>query len=279
MLKGTVLACKQVALSCGLLACATTAQAQTPSPMPEWAYSAGIGLRNYYQEEIPQWSVLVGASTVFQPSYDGSRHYGFLSGPTLDIRYQDLAFLSLGEGLGVNLLREQNYRGGIALTYDLGREVSRRSERRGLDNIDPAPEAKIFFEYVWFPVTLRANVRQAIGGYGGLVADLNAYVPVTGSQQFVLFVGPSVTFANSKYMQSFFGISPEQAARTGQPEFEASAGFKSISLGSSATWFVTDHWLVNGQAAVAQLLGDAADSPTTERITQWSLSFTVGYQF
>ena len=296
----TLLACKRVAASAsclsphfrhpwrsavfaGLLASALTVQAQTPSPMPEWAYSAGIGLRNYYQEAIPEWSVLVGASSVYQPTYDGSSHYGFLSGPALDIRYRDIAFLSLGEGLGVNLLREQNYRAGIALTYDLGREVSRRSARRGLDSIDPAPELKAFFEYVLLaseiPVTLRANVRQAFGGYDGLVADLNAYAPLTGSQQFVLFIGPSLTFADADYMQSFFGISPEQAARSGRPAFKASAGFKSISLGSSATWFVTDNWLVNGQAAVVELLGDAADSPTTERVTQYSLSLTVAYQF
>jgi outer membrane scaffolding protein for murein synthesis (MipA/OmpV family) len=251
--------------------------------MPEWAYSAGIGLRNYYQDSIPEWSVLIGASTEFQPHYDGSSRYGFLSGPALDIRYRDIAFLSLGEGLGVNLLRDRNYRGGIALTYDLGREVSRRSARRGLDSIDPAPEVKAFFEYVWLasaiPVTLRANVRHAIGGYDGLVADLNAYLPLTGSQQFVFFVGPSVTFADANYMQSFFGISHEQAARSHRPEYNASAGFKSISLGSNATWFMTENWLLNGQAAVVELLGDAADSPTTERITQYSLSFTVGYQF
>jgi len=33
-----------------------------------------------------------------------------LLGPVIDVRYQDLAFASVGEGIGVNVIRGDNYR-------------------------------------------------------------------------------------------------------------------------------------------------------------------------
>jgi len=44
--------------------------------------------------------------------------YRTVPSPAFDIRYKDLLFLSDGDGLGVNLLRGETYRAGVALGYD-----------------------------------------------------------------------------------------------------------------------------------------------------------------
>lgn len=270
-----------VLLSMGLF---TGARAQTPSPLQEWQYSGGIELRKMFETNLPTWQVTLGAAVSARPIYDGARPYRVEPGPTIDIRYKDLAFASDGSGIGVNVLRKDNYRLGISIGYDLGRWVGDYpSHLRGLGNISPAPAAKLFAAYVIsksFPLVIRADVRRIIGASNGVVGDLGMYMPLPGSSRtLMLFAGPSVTFADASYMQTTFGVNEVQSINSGYPQFRAHAGLKAAGFGFSATWFITDHWLLNTDAAVSRLTNGAADSPITQEKTQGTLTLTVAYQF
>lgn len=263
---------------------AVRAHAQTPSPLQEWQYQSGVVLRDMFQSKVPEWQVTLGAAMSLQPLYDGARSYHVRPGPTLDVRFRDLAFLSVGEGLGVNVLRGTNYRFGVSLGYDLGRRVSENPSRlQGLGNIEPAPVPKLFFAYALsksFPLVFRADIRRVIGGANGVIGDISLYMPLPGSsERLVMFAGPSVTLADASYMQNVFGVGMAQAARSGYPRFHANAGLKSTGFGFEATWFFTKHWLMNGDAAVSRLLGSAADSPITQEKTEGALTLSVAYQF
>lgn len=260
------------------------ANAQTPSPLQEWQYQSGIVLRNLFQPNPPRWQTTLGAAISLQPLYDGARPYHVQPGPVIDVRFRDLAFLSIGEGPGVNVLRGSNYRAGIALAYDLGRRVSQYpSHLQGLGNIEPAPVVKLFAAYAVskeFPLVLRVDVRRIIGGANGVLGDLGAYLPLPGSSRtLVMFAGPSVTFADATYMQNVFGVGKAQAFRSGYSRFHAHAGLKAAGLGVSATYFFTKHWLLNGEAAVSRLLGSAADSPITQNALEGTTSMSIAYQF
>lgn len=254
-------------------------QAQTPSPLPEWSYSAGVLLQTHLSPSIPKWSVFGGLSVAYSPRYDGADEHRVLGGPTVQIRYRDIAFASTGEGIGVNLLRGKNYRAGAAITYDFGRRAVDSDDTQGLGNVNIAPEVKLFGEYLFFPVVLRADVRRALGGHNGWVADVSAYMPVYGKEKFFVFVGPSVTLADDEYMSRYFGVTPTQSAASGYSTYSAGAGLKSVSAGGSATWLITDHWLINVLAGSQRLLGDAADSPLALDRIQYATTMTVGYQF
>lgn len=261
---------------------APTAGAQTPSPLPEWEYSAGIALRERFQSPLPKWQTEVGVGFSLQPDYDGAAHYELVPAPSFDIRYSDVAFLSVGEGLGVNLLRGRNYRAGLAITYDLGRKLSDNVHVTAERRVNPTAEIKAFAEYVIFPVVLRIDVRQAMfGGYDGYVGDFGVYMPVAGSRRlrFVVFAGPSVTFASGGYMSKFFSVNARQSAASGLPEYEAKGGIKEVAFGVNATWFFRGHWFVNGSGAVNRLLRDAAQSPFTRERVQGTVNVTLGYLF
>ena len=265
-------------------AAAGAAHAQTPSPLQEWQYSGGIVLRDMFEPNVPKWQTTLGASVAAQPLFDGSKIYKVQPGPAIDVRYRDLVFLSDGSGFGVNVLHGENYRAGIALTYDLGRrERTYPSHLSGLGNISPAPVIKLFAAYAIsksFPLVIRTDLRWIIGGSDGFVGDLAAYMPLPGSShRFVMFAGPSITFAGGGYMENTFGVNATQAVRSGYPRFNAHGGLKATGFGFSATWFITHRWLLNGQAAVSRLLGTAAASPITERRTNEVLVLTVAYQF
>ncbi len=263
---------------------ASGAHAQTPVPLAEWQFSAGIPLEKLFEPEIPKWQVMVGVGASLRPRYDGSQRYHVLAGPTVDIRYRDLFFVSTGEGIGVNLVSTPHWRAGLALTYDFGRRAADDpGHLNGMGNIGFAPEAKIFAEYIVskeLPLVIRANIRRALGGSDGWIGDVGAYMPMPGSSEtFYWFAGPTMTFADSRYMNAWFGVSPTQAAASGYRQYDASAGIKSFGAGLSAMWFLDKHWFLTGDAGWAQLMGSARNSPITQKATNLTVDFSVNYLF
>jgi outer membrane scaffolding protein for murein synthesis (MipA/OmpV family) len=241
---------------------------QTPAPLQEWQYSAGIVLVRMFEPNLPDWRVQVGLAAEPRPAYEGARHYRTLAGPVIDVRYRDIYFASVGEGIGVNLVRGENYRAGIAVGYDLGRrESDDLNHLKGLGNIQVAPVLKVFGSYVVskdFPLVLRADVRRYVGGADGWVGDVEAYLPLPGSsKKFVMFAGPSVTFADRRHMQTTFGVNDSQALASGYPVFAAHGGMNAAGFGFTATWIISTRWLLNTNIAVNRLLGSARDSPIT----------------
>ena len=269
-----------------LLGCSLRpAHAQTPSPLQEWQYSGGIILARLFEPNLPEWRVILGTAAQVQPAYDGSRAYRVEGGPVINIRYRDIAFVSTGEGLGFNFLRGDHYQVGLAMAYDLGRqEKEDYANLRGMGNISAAPVAKLYGSWVLsrkFPMILRVDARQFIGGAQGAVGDAGVYIPLPGSSKtFVMFAGPSITLADNHYLQTLYGVTPAQSAASGHPVYEIPhAGTSAAGVGFSATKFVTDHLLLNVDAALSQIRGSPAHSPLVERRTQRVLALSIDYNW
>jgi len=260
------------------------ARAQTPSPAAEWQYSAGVPLIKLFEPSIPDWEVRLGLGTSLRPRYDGAQQYHWLVGPSIDIRYRDLFFASTGEGIGVNLLRATHWRGGAAITYNLGRRAADDAGHlNGMGNINVAPEAKLFLEYAVskeFPLVVRADVRRSMGGTDGWIGDLGVYLPLPGSsERFYWFAGPTITFADARYMNAWFGVSQLQAARSGYPQYDPGPGLVSYGAAITAVWYFRKHWLVTADTAIGQLASSAAHSPITQRATNFALDLSINYEF
>jgi len=258
------------------------AAAQTPSPLAYWQYSVGELLAASEKKEpgAAAWDFTVGGGAMAVPKFEGARHYQGEPSVILDARYRDIAFASDGEGVGVNLVHGVNYRAGVAIGYDLGRDQHDDPRLKGLGNIDAAPEGKLFAEYFLLPVMLSATLHQAVGGHNGLLADLGAYIPLPFlDRKLIVFTGPTVTFADGAYMRSYFGVSARQAAATAFPQYAAHGGFKSTGWGATAVYRLDDHWLLESDLAYERLIGDAANSPIVEMRSQFALGLNLGYRF
>jgi outer membrane scaffolding protein for murein synthesis (MipA/OmpV family) len=261
-----------------------SAWSQSPSPLEEWQYSGGVILTRLFEPNLPGWRVVLGAAADTQPVYAGADAYRVQGGPVINIQYRDIAFLSTGDGLGVNFLRGDHYRIGAAIAYDRGRlERYDYTNLRGMGDIRAAPVAKVFASYVLsrkFPLILRLDARQLLGGANGAVGDAGIYMPLPGSsKKFVMFAGPSITLATHRYVQSEYGVTPEQSLTSGHRAFDTHAGMVSVGVGFSATRFLSDHWLLNLDAAINKLKGSPDVSPLTEASTQRELALSVDYQW
>ena len=272
----------RVLLGAGVLSiaalAATPAAAQTPSPLANWQFSVGEVLVPL-GGPVPDWRVTLGAGAEMAPIYEGSKRYAATPSIPLDVRYKDIAFLSAGEGLGVDLLRGQTYRAGVAVDYDLGRSHHAQHRLTGTGNVGMAPEAKLFAEYFLLPFVYRADIRKGIGGHNGVIGDLGMYVPLPVAEDTYVFTGPSVTFANGEYMQAYFGISPAQAARSQFHTFTARGGLDRAGWGITAVYKYSQHWWVEADGAWQYMLGDAGRSPIVEDRSQFAAGINLLYRF
>jgi outer membrane scaffolding protein for murein synthesis (MipA/OmpV family) len=260
-------------------------QAQTPSPLQEWQYSGGIILARLFQPDLPTFRTIVGLAADYQPAYDGSRAYRIQGGPVINAYYKDAAFISTGDGIGYNFLRGAHYQIGASITYDLGRKMSLDyANLHGMGNIQAAPVGKVFATWVIskkLPLILRVAARQFAGGAQGAIGDISIYTPLPGSsQRFVMFAGPSITLATRHYMQVMYGVTPQQSAASGHPEFLVTHnGTAEAGVGFSATKFVGNHWLLNLDAAFTQMRGSPDRSPIVEKAHQHVAVLSMEYQF
>jgi outer membrane scaffolding protein for murein synthesis (MipA/OmpV family) len=261
------------------------ALAQTPSPLQEWQYSGGVILSRLFEPNPPEYRRIVGIAADVDPVYSGAKEYRVQGGPDINIYYRDIAFITTGDGVGYNILRGTHYQVGVAMAYDLGRsEQKDLNTLRGMGDIGAAPVAKVYATWVIskkFPLILRTDVRQFIGGAQGAVGDASIYMPLPGSsKRFVMFAGPSISLATHHYLQVMYGVTPSEAIASNHPVYEVPhAGTSAVGVGFSATEFITAHWLVNLDAAISQIRGSAAESPLIEARTQRVLALSLNYQW
>lgn len=274
---------KKVALRLfALLALGASAQAlaQMPTPLAEWQLAGGRILEPYFVSELPTWEGMAGLPIETVPRYEGAKGTHLIGGPIAEIRYRDVAFASITEGLGVNVVHGKGYRAGVALTYDFGRDEDVDAALNGIGDINPAPELKAFAEYVVaFPAVLRTDLRRAFGGHGGWTADLGGYMPLAGSERFFILAGPSLTWIGADNARRSFGVDATQAARSGYAAYAPGGGLSAVRFGTTATWFFGDSWFADASGAEEWLERAAARSPIIRDRRQEVLSLMLGYQW
>jgi outer membrane scaffolding protein for murein synthesis (MipA/OmpV family) len=267
-------------MAAAALLAAAPARAQTPTALTNWQLSVGELLVKQ-AGSVPEWRVTLGAGIDFDPRYEGSKRYWTPPSLVFDIRYRDLFFVSDGEGIGVNILRGQDYRAGIAIGYDVGRDHHVQHRLAGLGNVDPAAEVKIFAEYFFKAVVLNVDVRRSVGGSNGFVGDVGLYVPlpVPFIENFYVFTGPSMTLADARYMDAYFSVTPAQSARSIFPPFDSRGGLYKTGWGLTAIYGFNDNWWLEAEGAWQYLLGGAADSPIVEDRSEFNAGVNVIYRF
>lgn len=219
------------------------------------------------------WSISVGAAVVATPRYEGSDRMRVLPLPAVDVRYRDLFFASVRDGIGLNLLSRDIVPGsfeglaaGPILRWRFGRDQDADGSLRGLGDIDPAGEAGVFASATFGRIfRVRGEVRQGFGGHEGVVIDGAADVLFRLSDTVFGSVGPTLSWSNASYNQTYFGVTPLQALRSGYQTYTPGSGLRSVGISGALVWQATDSVSVSGFASYGRLQDVAADSPFIRR--------------
>jgi outer membrane scaffolding protein for murein synthesis (MipA/OmpV family) len=255
------------------------ALAQVPYPFTYWQNAPGITLRSL-GGPIPEWDINVGGGAAIMPQFEGSKSYQVQPSPAIDIRYKDLAFFSVGEGLGYNIIHGDTYRAGVAVSYDVGRSPDTTSWLAGTGNVHPALEPKLFAEAAFLPLIFFGDIRRQVGGTQGLLGDLAVYMPVVGNETIVVFVGPEITVADRRYTQGYFGIDQQQARPFSQfRTYDPNGGITHANFGLSVDWQVIEDWHLAFDAAYERLTGSAAESPLVQTKNAATSALNLVYGF
>jgi outer membrane protein len=236
----------------------------------------------------PAWKVSLGAGALFKPDYEGSDEYEVDPLPDISISYRDLVFLR-GTTLSANLLTMNVLRPdgilqvGPLVRYRFGRDQDDNEALRGLGDVDGSVEAGVFARYrVGLWSTGLSLVQDIAGGHEGMLGEAFISQDVPLSERLRASLRGSVTWASDDYMNSYFGISPAQAARSGRAPFDADSGFKDIGLSLGLEYSLSAGWSVGGRIGYIRLLNDAADSPLVDEdgsANQFTAGVSLSYRF
>jgi len=232
------------------------------------------------------WDITIGAGAVSLPEYPGSDEQKTRALPVINIRYGRF-FVggdsgSGGGGIGVNLYEDDHWHIGTMVSVGAFkvRKEADDARLRGLGDIDGTTRVGTFARYTQGWLSARLSVSSDVGNnQQGTVAELGLNANWAVSRQLVLSAGPSLTWANGEYMQTFFGIDALQSERSGRPQYRAGGGVSSVGFGASARYRFDEHWGLGAFVSTSQLQGDAKDSPITQDKTQNVIGVFATYHF
>jgi MipA family protein len=193
-------------------------------------------------------------------------------------------FASTERGLGYEFLKTDTFTAFGALGFSPGREAGKAKDSPrlvGMGKVKAAGLLVLGADYAPFgdllhlnAVTLAATDRDQ-----GYSARLGATVgfPVWGDISG--FVDAGVTYGDRKHAQTFYGVTPAQAASSGNPAYTPKAGWTGAELAVGLSWSINKQWSADASVGRTQLRGIAASSPLFTRRNQPTASVSVSYAF
>lgn len=229
---------------------------------------------------VPQGGT-VGAAVLITGKYQGSDESRVRVLPSIDYQWANGFFAGALNGIGYNASTQSDTAYGVRITADFGRKERRSDALRGLGDIDARPELGAFFNVnAASGITLSSSLRYGSGNERkGLLVDLGAGWSTSLSPNLRVGSTLATTWANSDYMQEYFGIGAAQAARSAYAQFEPGAGFRDVRLGAGLVYRLGPAWSMAGSLTYTELLGDAKRSPIVREEGRASAVLALGYSF
>ncbi|MDH5748755.1 MAG: MipA/OmpV family protein [Rhodospirillales bacterium] len=235
----------------------------------------------------PDWSVLLGAGVGMRPSYMGSDNLEVAGLPIVDIRWRDTVFLKTSGGmtsrvgLGFNVLNQQGFRIGPMIEYYMGQDTG--DEISGMNDVDGGAEVGLFAEYNFKPWKAEAVARYGVaGGNDGFLMTGGLTWTTKLGRDLILSLGADASFGDGNYMDSYFGVSAVEAARSGLAPYDPGWGVRDVGLNLKMVYPFYGNFRLIGTGRFNYLLDEAADSPVVDTAgeeAQFSFGLAIAYQF
>ncbi len=226
------------------------------------------------------WQFELGGGVMYGSKYDGSDENETKALPFASADYKDgLFFANIWDGVGSYPIKGENYKLGGSVGFAPGRKENDDAKNlRGMGDIDSEVTANLKGEYMIGPVQISGDITAGSEHYGTTAKlEVGSMFPVNDKLMVMGSVGP--TWADEKHMQSYFGVSADQATRSGHRRYNAGSGVKSVGVNIGTVYKVSQNWDAMLMVSSDKLLNDAADSPITQKDSSSSVFFTTNYKF
>jgi MipA family protein len=221
-----------------------------------------------------------GFAAIAGREYQGSDERRYLLVPAVDYRWTNGWFAGVTNGIGFNFSGRTELSYGLRMTVDLGRNENRSPALTGMGDVGVRPEFGGFFNYAVAPTfALTSSMRYGSAGGDGLLLDLGAAQSFNLAPQWRLAIGAATTYANSRYMQTYFGVDSPQSVRSGYPVYAPNAGIRDARVNVSLNYRLNPRVFVTGAMSVSSLQGDAEGSPLVRDRSSANAVVAVSYAY
>ena len=98
----------------------------------------------------------------------------------------------------------------------------------------------------------------------GKIARFRVNYRLPAGDQWAASINGFATWADDDYMETYFGITTSDAARSGLSRYSAESGFKDIGVALPVVYSPSNHWSFMGAVVYKRMIRDAADSPVVD---------------
>ncbi len=233
------------------------------------------------------WHASVGMGLISQPKYPGSSETRMGAMPAFNVtkgRWQlgALPGATLSVGASYTLVQDGPWRFALGAGTGIGspRTAGAGAQPSGLGDIKATTLGTISGSYTEGAVIASTSVITDIGGnQQGTRALLDVAFKANPADKWTLTVGPGISWMDSQYAQTYYGVTAAQSASSGNSTYKASAGINAVRLGVGADYEISREWSVGAKLSAAKLQGDAANSPAVGKGTQTSYGIFANYRF
>lgn len=233
--------------------------------------------------------VTLGAGVAWAPRYPGAEDNRLRAIPLIGLSYG--RFFAGGDpdgggadgpSVGVSLYRDSSWSLSVALAIGLGdaRRESDHPDLEGTGDIERATRLVAAGRYRWRWLDIALRVAPDVSGKDqGTLAFLDLAARYRASAKLTLSAGPGITWADDSYMQTFFSVTPEQAASSRLPVYEARGGLHMVRFAVGAAYRIDSEWSLGARLGSGRLAGDAQRSPITRDRDQHLVALFAAYRF
>ena len=230
------------------------------------------------------WVADVGARVGASPDYEGSDDTKVRVSPTLNVRRADPPhrYTPPDPGATFGVVETGRVTAGPVLLLKRKREND--GELTGLRRVKRAAEVGAFVD-VWPADWLRlhAQGRKGVTGHKGWVGDAGFDLVATGAR-WDASVGPRIGYASRRYMDTYFGVTPQEAALNPgiATAYAPSGGSRYVGARAGAAYYLSDRWRASVDASYQRLGSKAAASPIVRTFgsrKQFTAGVSLAYSF
>ena len=227
----------------------------------------------------------VGLGAAYKPDYEGSDDYEASIAPFGRYNWASGRYVQLAGTQGTeraarlkaNILRKEGRNG-----LELGPVLQYRMKRD--DDVDNNKVANM--KEVDAAIEAGAYIGFSSGNWSGNITyatDVSS--EHDGSLMYFnggMILGAHLTWADDDYMDTYFGVSNSDSARSGLKKYTASSGIKDAGFSVAGLYRFNKTWGIAGLLGYTRMLNDAEDSPLVDPVgdeNQMKAIAAVTYSF
>ena len=216
----------------------------------------------------------VGLGVISKPDYEGSDENKTLVAPFGKYVWASGRYVRLGGSggsesagrLSLNLATSDALTFGPLLQYRLKRDddVDNKQAKR-MKEVDAATELGAFVGFKTGPLSAELSFAADVSDeHDGYVVYLKGDYELMKTSKVILSMGVDTSWADSNYMETYFGVNTKNVGTSGLPFYKPDSGFKDIGLNLTGMYFFNKTWGIAANTSYTRMLNDAEDSPLVE---------------